>query len=657
MLQLRTFGGLALCRADAPLRGAAAQPRRLAMLAALAVAGQRGMRRDRLLALLWPCRDTPSGRQALSQALYALRRDAGGAPLVAGAGTEELRLDSAVVRADVVDFEAALARGAREEALGLYSGPFLDGFFLTGDDGGFEQWVEATRARLHARAVDAAGTLADEAQRAGATAEALRWARHVVELAPGDEPATRRLMLAHERAGDPAGALAAYERLAARLAADLGAQPSATTRALVERLTDDVRRNAAPLGGDEPLPDAEQCCARGTRLFREFGARAFADAAGWFQRALAQDPECAAAHAGLGAIHAFRYIARAEPDNLARAGAHLSRATQLDPEAAEPHAWLSYVLARRAKYAEAERAARRAVALDHGNPLAHYMLGMTLLVRATMEAPDVAGVAEAVTLLRYALDRAPTLQAAALGLGSAHLMHGDTDGAASPCARAALIEESDATRENQFVGGLLLHGLQALRAGDPACAAERLQRAVARYAASDHVYAPSFHALAHCALAEVALHAGTSDEALAAYDRARAVIEAHPGALAVGWVLVRAQTGRAGVLAESYQRGRAERELGAAVELLESRAGYDFGWMWECGPGPAFVDVARARVRLRAPEQAASWLARAEAAGWADLTVFTVEPWFAQYSEHPALVAVRGAVAARAAAFRRAIGN
>jgi DNA-binding SARP family transcriptional activator len=657
MLQLRTFGGLALCRADAPLRGAAAQPRRLALLAALAVAGPRGIRRDRLLALLWPSRDTPSGRQALSQALYALRRDAGGAPLVAGAGTEELRLDSAVVRADVVDFQTALARGAREEALSIYSGPFLDGVFLTGDDGAFEQWVEAARARLHARAVDAAGALADAAQRAGATAEALRWARHAVELAPGDEPATRRLMLAHERAGDLAGALAAYERLAARLAADVGAQPSAATRALVERLAADVRRNAAPLGGDEPLPDAEQCCARGTRLFREFGARAFADATGWFQRALAQDPECAAAHAGLGAIHAFRYIARAEPESLARAEAHLSRATQLDPEAAEPHVWLSYVLARRERFAEAERAARRALALDSGNPVAHYMLGMTLLVRATMATSDVVGFAEAVTLLRHALDRAPTLQPAALGLGCAHLLHGDTDGAAAPCAWAAQIEESEATRENQFVGGLLLHGVQALRAGDPERAAERLQRAVPRYAASDHVYAAAFNALAHCALAEVALHAGAFDDALAAYDRARAVIEAHPGALAMGWVLVRAQTGRAGVLAESYQRGRAERELRAAEELLDSRALRDFGWMWECGPGPACVDVARALVRLRAPEQAASWLARAEAAGWADLTVFTVEPWFAQYAEHPALVEVRRAVAARAAAFRRAVGT
>ena len=614
------------------------------------------MRRDRLLALLWPRRDAPSGRQALSQALYALRRDAGGVPLVAGSGTEELRLDSAVVRADVVDFEAALAHGAREKALAIYSGPFLDGVFLTGDDGGFEQWVETTRARLHARAVDAAGALADAAQRAGAIAEALRWARHVVELAPGDEPATRRLMLAHERAGDPTAALAAYERLAARLAADVGAQPSVATRALVERLAADVRRDAA-LGGDDPLPDAEQCCARGTRLFREFGARAFADATGWFQRALAQDPECAAAHAGLGAIHAFRYIARAEPDSLTRAGAHLSRATQLDPEAAEPHVWLAYVLARRERYAEAERAARRALALDQGNPLAHYMLGMTLLVRATMDTADVADFAEAVTLLRYTLDRAPTLQAAALALGSAHLLHGDTHGAAPACARAARIEEGDAPQENQFVGGLFLHGVQALRAGDQANAAERLQRAVTRYAVSDHVYAASFHALAHCALAEVALRAGRSDDALTAYERALAVMQSHPSALAAGWVLVRAQTGRAGVLAESYRRGRAERELRATIELLETRAGYDFGWMWDCGPGPAFVDVARALVRLRAPEQAASWLGRAEKAGWADVTVFTVEPWFTQYAEQPALFEVRGVVATRAAAFRREVGS
>ena len=197
--------------------------------------------------------------------------------------------------------------------------------------------------------------------------------------------------------------------------------------------------------------------------------------------------------------------------------------------------------------------------------------------------------------------------------------------------------------------------MQALRAGDLARAAERLQRAAARYAASDHVYAASFHALAHCALAEVALHTETHEEALAAYDRARTAIEAHFGALGAGWVLVRARAGRAGALAESYQRVRAERELAAAMELLNTRAGHDFGWMWECGPGLAFVDVARAHVRLRAPQEAASWLVRAEAAGWADHTVFTAEPWFAQYAEHPALAGVRSAVAARATAFVRAI--
>src|SRR4029079_11411475 len=93
-----------------PLSGAAAQRRRLAVLAALAVDGRRGMSRDRLLSLLWPERDAAGGRRALSQALYALRQDAGAEALVLGVGTEELRLNPDEISTDASDFEAAVAR-------------------------------------------------------------------------------------------------------------------------------------------------------------------------------------------------------------------------------------------------------------------------------------------------------------------------------------------------------------------------------------------------------------------------------------------------------------------------------------------------------------------------------------------------------------------
>ena len=64
VLRLRTFGGLELVADGDHLAGAALQPRRLAVLAALAVAGPHGLSRDKLLGLLWPETSEARGRQA-----------------------------------------------------------------------------------------------------------------------------------------------------------------------------------------------------------------------------------------------------------------------------------------------------------------------------------------------------------------------------------------------------------------------------------------------------------------------------------------------------------------------------------------------------------------------------------------------------------------
>jgi hypothetical protein len=64
--------------------GAAAQPRRLAILAVLARAGKRGASRERLLALLWPDSSEEAGRNTLNHALYTLRRDLGSAEAISG---------------------------------------------------------------------------------------------------------------------------------------------------------------------------------------------------------------------------------------------------------------------------------------------------------------------------------------------------------------------------------------------------------------------------------------------------------------------------------------------------------------------------------------------------------------------------------------------
>ena len=51
--RIQTLGGLAVFEGPRPLGGNAQQPRRLAILAVLARAGDRGVSRDRLAGLLW----------------------------------------------------------------------------------------------------------------------------------------------------------------------------------------------------------------------------------------------------------------------------------------------------------------------------------------------------------------------------------------------------------------------------------------------------------------------------------------------------------------------------------------------------------------------------------------------------------------------------
>src|SRR3712207_2360641 len=78
VLKFRTLGGVFIADPmGEPLSGAATQRRLLALLATLAVAGEAGLSRDKLVALLWPDADEERARHSLTQALYAARRATG----------------------------------------------------------------------------------------------------------------------------------------------------------------------------------------------------------------------------------------------------------------------------------------------------------------------------------------------------------------------------------------------------------------------------------------------------------------------------------------------------------------------------------------------------------------------------------------------------
>jgi predicted ATPase/DNA-binding SARP family transcriptional activator len=224
VLRLKTFGGLWLEREEGPLTGAAAQRRRLVLLAALAAAGQKGMSRDALVGLLWPDVDEARARAALSQALYALKRDTGEDELVLG--HDVLTLNSRIVGSDVAEFEAAIARGDSETSANLYSGPFLEGVFLS-EAVDFEHWLDGIRPRLSQAAEQALEHLAMDAESRRDFAAASNWWRRLLGLDALKTRAVLGLMEALVARGDRGDALRTAERYAQRVREDLGGEPNA----------------------------------------------------------------------------------------------------------------------------------------------------------------------------------------------------------------------------------------------------------------------------------------------------------------------------------------------------------------------------------------------------------------------------------------------
>src|SRR5690349_11732971 len=200
MSELLTLGRVRLVAGadDEDTAPSGAQPKRLALLAYLALSSP--VRRDSLLALLWPDLGEHEGRRALRQALHNLRRTLGEQAIV-GTG-DELSLDPQLVSCDAVSFEQLVAEGRFDDALSLYNGDFFANFSVDDAAPELEEWISRTRARLRRRAAAANWALADSAVVAGQAERAVELARRACGLEPDQEEGWRRLILLQEQLGD-----------------------------------------------------------------------------------------------------------------------------------------------------------------------------------------------------------------------------------------------------------------------------------------------------------------------------------------------------------------------------------------------------------------------------------------------------------------------
>jgi DNA-binding SARP family transcriptional activator len=273
---LTVLGGLGLTADGVPYIGPAAQRRRLLLLAVLALAGRRGMSRDKLLGFLWPDADSEQARQALYQALHVMRR-AFGQNVIVG-GTTALTMSPDVITSDVTDFADAIAARAYERAVDAYGGPFLDGLTFEGA-AEFDRWVAAERSRLARDYVTALEQMAAAAAQRRDMVGAVRWRRRLAAEEPLSTAAAIGLIESLVAMGDRGGALQAAMVHESLVRAELETEADDAIRSWVARLRagrpEPPLRTAAVRGGttgSTPVPGVAAERAR-ERLARAVAGR------------------------------------------------------------------------------------------------------------------------------------------------------------------------------------------------------------------------------------------------------------------------------------------------------------------------------------------------------------------------------------------------
>jgi DNA-binding SARP family transcriptional activator/predicted ATPase len=262
-LSVRVLGPFQVALAAQPVTAFKSDKVR-ALLAFLAVESGRPHRRESLVGLLWPAYQERSARVNLRDALANLRQvigDPDATPPFLHVSRQAVQFNSASdAWVDANAFVQQATPGATrqpdihrlEEAIGLYRGPFMEGFSLA-DSPAFEEWALLTRERFHRLAREALRQLAASHEERGEYTIALEHAQRLLELDPLLEAAHRYVMRLSVYSGERAAAIAQYEICRRALETELNVPPSPET----ERLYQQIRRGELEMPVLSPSPPQE----------------------------------------------------------------------------------------------------------------------------------------------------------------------------------------------------------------------------------------------------------------------------------------------------------------------------------------------------------------------------------------------------------------
>ncbi|MEJ2011303.1 MAG: AAA family ATPase [Anaerolineales bacterium] len=222
-------------------------------------------RREKLAGLIWPDSDETNARNYLRQALWRIRKSLEGSEIE---WEQYLKIDRINVSFDSSSdhwLDASLLLRQAEtpshdeliEAAAAYQGELLPGFY--------DEWIGIERDRLNSAYHQKMNLLLQELRKSRAWDQVLEWGEQWIRFGNSPEPAFRAVMEAYAELGQTSMIRTVYERCCEALERELGLEPSAATRSLLERLersTRDVDRKPdvtvpgwSPMLLDEAIPD------------------------------------------------------------------------------------------------------------------------------------------------------------------------------------------------------------------------------------------------------------------------------------------------------------------------------------------------------------------------------------------------------------------
>jgi DNA-binding SARP family transcriptional activator/Tol biopolymer transport system component len=223
-----------------------------ALLAYLAVEADQPHSRDKLAGLLWPERPDRDARNNLRYALSNLRHTIGDraqskdretTPPFLHISRQSIQFNQASdAWIDAIAFDRLLKEPKStirklKEAVDLYRGEFLEGFFIA-DSVPFEEWALLKREQFKRRVLSTLHRLAVIHERRGEYGRALSHAYRQAELEPWQEQAHQQLMRLLAQNGQRGAALAQYEACRHALAEELDVEPAQETTRLYEQIRD-----------------------------------------------------------------------------------------------------------------------------------------------------------------------------------------------------------------------------------------------------------------------------------------------------------------------------------------------------------------------------------------------------------------------------------